>query len=406
MPSYPAGYHNAFIAWQVIAMWHQGRLPTADLIVYLNTLEGFYPEEAFLNFNKAILCIKSGQFNEAMRELKEGRKKDPYNSLSVVLQFWIAYFSGDMEWRQHYKIIKENGLLPAPVLRLVDAVEAISSKQPSPLYLSPRKDDFQLANRELLKNFPELKIEKSSDRKNVLMVAADSGYLHKFVFALLLSAKELPERSFGLHVHVYQPKEGDMAALQAFDQKYPELCLSYSWEEKSPALPSNEAPYYACMRFCRAAELLSGSDTIERLALVDADSLLRQDPFRDDRVSSADVVLCRHEWAPPWDRFAAGFSVFCRSSAGQSFLACIANILLENFAAGKQFWLIDQVALFDAFNTFDGVAKTISLEPVFGKNMEHGQESFFWTYTNDDKTRDNPMNREKARLLKAAGVVL
>lgn len=406
MPAYPAGYHNAFIAWQVVALWHQGAIPTSDLIVYLTTLEGFYPKEAFLNFDKAILYIKEKQFNEAMQELKTGRKKDSQNSLSVILQFWICYFSGDEQWRSLYKIIHQNGLLSAPLLRLIDTVEAIKESRSVPLYLGAVTENVSGVNEDLFKDYPDLKIDKLPQEPRVLMVACDSTYLHKFVLAFLLSARELPDRSFGLHVHVYEPQENDLEILQKFDRDYPELKLSYSWEEKSSILASGQPPYYACMRFCRAYQILQTSEKLQKIAVVDADSLLRQDPFAYEGIGGAEVVLSRHETAPAWDQFAAGFTVFSKTETGLKILGHITNILLKNFRAGKDFWLIDQIALFDAFMAFSklGGIKTLPLEPVFGKNMEHGDGSLFWTYTNDDKTRDNPMNREKDRLLQEAGI--
>lgn len=393
---------TAFLSWQVYAYWKQGKLPNSELIAYFASLEEVFPKEAFVHFNKAALYVRDKNFNEAVKELVKARRKESEHPATLVLLFWIYYFSRDDQWHSLFNTIEKGKMVPQIIIDLVNTVEAINDKKQTSLYLSADSGDLKQSNKALFEKFPEFVLVKQPTQENVLMVAAESNYFNQYVIAFLLSGLEIKSRNFGIHVHLYSPMGVDLELLQHYDEKYPELNLSYSYEKSSHVLNSEAPSYYASMRFCRAYQLLETSDAVKKIAVTDADVLIRKDLFERDDIKSSDIALISSpDITPIWEKFAGGFVSFSKNETSLNAFAYLANILLKNFAAKKEFWFIDQIAIFDMYQSFSKTSKItrIPLGNLFGQNMKHTPDATLWTYTNEDKHRDNPMNREKQRLL-------
>ncbi|PZP57485.1 MAG: hypothetical protein DI586_00170 [Micavibrio aeruginosavorus] len=403
---FPPEAQNAFLSWQICIYWRQKKIPNSELIEYFSSLVEAYPDSAYLNFDKAFLHVKNRDFNEAVKELKIARKKEPNHAPSMSLLFLIYYLAGDEQWKSLYLSATKSKLLPERILNLISIGEAIKDRKPSPLYLSGDLAKHPQLNEELLEKFPKLIMVKSPSQKNILMAAAETNYLREFIPTLILSALEIKDRDFGIHVHLYAPMGVDLELLQMYDEKFPELNLSYSYEKISYQVVSGMPTYYSTMRFCRAWQILKESSLSERLALVDADAILRKDPFKNDKIKNADILLTYNPAAPLWDKFAGGFVSFSKSDSALDALSYMSNIILKNIASRKEFWFIDQVALFDMNSNYSKkvTIDTISGDELFGKDLQHKEGSIFWTFTNDEKVMNNPMNSERVRLMSTYGL--
>ncbi len=399
---FPQETHNAFLVWQIAAFWKKEIIPNEEFRAYFDSMEEMYPNYAYLNFDKAILFIGEQRFNDAVEELKKARQKEPHHAPTLSLLFLIYYLAKDEQWKSLLLTVSKSKLLPERVINLIQIGEAIINKKPSPLYMSADKENLTKKNNEILEKFPKFILNEAPKSQKILMAVADSNYLKEYISTLILSGIEFKERDFGLHIHVYDPSDEDINFLRKYALKYPELSLSFSSESGNSLINSKTPTYYAAMRFSRAWQILKKDENIKIISIVDADALIRKTPFVLPEVQNCNAAFTfSSELAPFWDRFAGGFASFKGSEEGQDILSYITNIILKNIMTGKEFWFIDQVALFDTYKNSiknNGIGQ-ISSDILFGMNMQHTEDAVFWTYTNDHKTEDNPMNRERKRLL-------
>lgn len=404
---FPPYTQHAFLAMQIFALWQQGKVGNRDLIDYFTSLEEILPDDPTVHFDKAAIHVRDKNFNAAVTELQKARKKDPNHVLSIALLFLIYYFARDNQWRPLFKIMADHKLVQDTIINLVTVVEGIKDGKTTDFYLSADKERLATSNEELLASFPETIIGKAPTRDKILFIAAESLYLREYGVPLFLSTLEIADRDFGVHVHLYDPADIDLEILRGYDEKFPHLYLSYSFEKDIPATGAGKLDYYASMRFVRACEILERNGSIRTLAVIDADALIRKNPFAREDVKNSDITITgTYEAAPSWERFAGGFSCFSNTEKGRAAIGYVANIILKNFAAKKQFWFIDQVALFDMHNNFASKAAihAVTMDDFFGPGMQHTSDATAWTYTHEDKNRDNPMNRERVRLFSQYGI--
>jgi len=399
---------NDFLVWQIFAYWKQGKLPDTELIEYFTTLEEIYPQEAYINYDKALLLTGIREYTRAVQELVAARRKDPHHLPSTSLLFLIYYMAEDPQWRGLFGAVKAGGLLDEKTMRPIEIGEALREKKEIPGFLQASRHHPREENEKLLRQFPALAIVREPTAKNIIFVAADGrNYLRLFAATFLMSALEVKDRDFGVHIHIYDPMGVDLEWVETYAEKFPALDISYSYEKASLTLPTEDGHYYAPMRFPRAQQLLEKYEKIENLAITDVDALVRSSPFPLKGLAQSDITLTGGtEKGPYWDRLAAGFTCFCRTAASREAFAFLAQTILRNALAGKMFWFIDQIALYDMRSKYqkDVAFNIVSGDVIFGKNLEQKEGSYFWTYTNDEKIRDNPMNRERARLMKEYGI--
>lgn len=392
---------NTFLELQIYAYWTSGNIPNQEFLAYYTGMEEVLPKAAYINFNKAYLYIREKNFNAAVEELKKARAKEPNHKSSTGLLFLIYYFAKDELWRSLYLNIQKSKIFEEKITNIISIGDTIRNNSFSPVYKSADKDRLKSSNDELLAKFPEFVMVKPPEQENILIAAAETNYLRDYIVTLIMSALELPERNFGIHVHLYNPMGIDIDLLKLYDRKYPEARLSYSYEKGSLTYEIENTAYYASMRFARAYQILEQSN-VKKAALLDADSLIKQDPFSRDDIRNADVVLTKGpDMAPYWENFAGGFNCFSKTETGLKAAGYIANVILKNMAESNGFWFLDQVAIFDMFNHLSKTQKidSISYDDLFGKDSRHVEGTTFWTYTNEDKIRDNPMNRERQNLI-------
>jgi len=397
---------DALLAWQIYGYWLQGNIPNEAFIDYFQTLEEFLPQEAFLNFNKGFLYTKSKKFNEAVKELEIAYSKNSSFVPTVILLFWIYYLSGDPQWKKLFVYVENSKIIQDQQVRLIKVIESIETKKETSLYVSADSDPKKSIT-ELLYKFPSLIIEKEPTEENILFVAAETKYFRTFVTTFLLSGRELEIRNFGIHVHLYHPSPADVELLKKYDRAYPELKLSYSTEQSSTSFDTQNANYYSSMRFCRAYEILEKSEAVKKISVVDADSLIRANPYGDKNIINSTVLLTgTPEASPGWDRFAGGFVSFSKTKNSLQAFEYFVNIVLKNISKDNAFWFMDQIALLDMYQEFSasGDISTLPGDYIFGKNLQHEAGSLFWTYTNDSKIGDNAVNRERNRLFNAHGL--
>lgn len=392
---------DSFLTWQVYAYYKAGKTSAADFVGFFDAMEQMFPEHAFVNFDKAFIHVADGNFNAAVKELDKALEKDALHGPSLILQFLILYFARDNKWRPLFEKIKPLGLFNPAVINLVSIVELINSRKPCDIYEGADTKNLESSNKTLLEQFPDLVMGKDPQTENILLVAAESNYFRDYVVPLILSLHNLKDKDFGLHVHLYHPLATDVETLEKYADTYPDVNLSYSYEKLATNVAADSKPYYASMRFVRAYQLLKSSGNVKHIAITDADVLARDNVFKHHKIGESDVTISHYKTAPCWDQYPAGFSCFSNTPYGIEALGHIANILMKNFAARREFWFIDQVALFDMQSHLSGRGKMniIRLDDVFGEKMEQRPESLLWTYTNEDKFKDNPMNRLRKELM-------
>lgn len=394
--------HQAiFMEWQVYALWKGGLLPSTEVINFYAQLESLLPKEAHPLFNKAALYARDKNFSAAVEELNKARKKDNSHARTISLLFWIYYFSGDEQWKYLLTLLKKNNGLPEQIANLIARIESVDDRKETPLYAFADKENLFGANETLFQKFPDLSLIKAPTQKHIFWTAVDGNYLREYVTTFVLSLVDKPLPNVGIHVHVYHPLGTDIDLLRLLDETFPHANLSYSIEGMSYTLSLQNGAYYASMRYARAYQVLMAHPSVEKIAIVDADVIVRQNPFARKEIIESDVTLTGVDVAPKWERFAAGFSCFSQTELSKAAFAYMTNILLKNFATGKEFWFIDQVALSDMERNFLNHKNVYAmpLNDIFGVKMQHTAEALLWTYTNEHKLADNPMNQERQRLV-------
>jgi len=106
----------------------------------------------------------------------------------------------------------------------------------------------------------------------VIFFACDDLFMEHFGYNLIFSCYETM-RECGVHVHLYEPSTAIVRRLVAMTNQFPDLKLSYTYEEAIDvgSLPER-GMYYTAFRFVAAKKVSEESQSV--LVCLDADSLI------------------------------------------------------------------------------------------------------------------------------------
>ena len=390
--------NTAFYFWSQYAKWSAGIIKNQEFLKTFNFIQKKIGNHYFISYNRALVLIQMKQFEQAVTELNQARQLAPSFAGSETVLFWIYYFEQDSQYLNYYHKIKS--YLSYDHRLLIEKMENIHHLVDSEIFKLPDTTQLEQDATHLFGLLPELIVPKAPVKSNTLFIAADSSYCWKCIPQYLFSKIALSEEhdDFGIHVHVYNPLGKDLEMLQNYEEHYPELNLSYSYEKASVHLNTEDPSYYASIRFCRAFQLSQQhSSAIKKIIITDADAILRKNPFLFFN-SKKSVLLTYNLCAPRWETYSANFSSFSLDKQGCLALNYLSNALAKNFILRNEFWFIDQAALYLMYLNYGQETEQVSSSIVFGDELQHTEETPFWTYTNDAKNQDNLMNRASVAL--------
>jgi hypothetical protein len=208
----------------------------------------------------------------------------------------------------------------------------------------------------------------------VHFVACDWRYWEIF-HENLLSSLQFNESIFLTHVHIANPECSGPELRRILSKRYPTTPIALTTEYLNvPAewtsqwKGENIRSLYTCLRFLRAAEIL----TYYRKPLV----ITEFDAELTDRInniiaatSGMDVGLCFYNAAAnyfPWNCVWAGTAFVAPTKGGISYMQYVAQycakVFIEGAKADRPMWHIDQNALFMVYSYFRANHSNISIE--------------------------------------------
>ncbi|MCL6640583.1 MAG: hypothetical protein K6T92_04330, partial [Candidatus Rokubacteria bacterium] len=188
--------------------------------------------------------------------------------------------------------------------------------------------------RQHLSRLPALEragFERFPDRALVFFVACDRTYLEEHALALACSIREHAPGS-SLHVHLFHEGGELPAALATLARVLAPVPLSATRETVDFDRYGGRRLYCASARFCRLYQLLPAARG--RVALLDADSLLRADPA-PALANCREIALAEAPHEPMWHRYLGGFCAFLPSEASERFLGALAAFLATQLTAAR-----------------------------------------------------------------------
>lgn len=233
----------------------------------------------------------------------------------------------------------------------------------------------------------------------IVFTAADSGYLGRFLrpFAGSMVAHIPGPR---LHIHLYNPQNGDFDLIRSVQEKHPSLQLTWSHENfasedferqaRASSRQSWKSLYICCSRFLAAQTIQQQSGA--NLLITDIDVLFNgniRDRFGGDiecalRLRPDEKELCK--------RTLGGVVFASASPVGNKFLATACGYIERFLQAGFYWFALDQYALYRAVqamsedekrNSFSALTpRDVSFELakdgliLFPKGALKGEEAF------------------------------
>jgi tetratricopeptide (TPR) repeat protein len=242
--------------------------------------------------------------------------------------------------------------------------------------------------------------ERFPERALVFFVACDRTYLEEHALALACSIREHAPES-AVHVHLFQERGEPAAALGALGRALAPVPLSATRETVDFDRYGGRRLYCASARFCRLYQLLAAARG--RVALLDADSLLRGDPA-PALAHCRDIALVEAPHEPMWHRYLGGFCAFLPGAASERFLGTLAAFLATQLAGGRAREYLDQIGLYAAAHLLErSLASAIERLPI-GRFCDtlFRDGALVWSAT-QGKGEESPFTRYKRELLAGLG---
>lgn len=245
-----------------------------------------------------------------------------------------------------------------------------------------------------------------------IFVACDRHYFSEFGKTIINSIEV--NSSFGIHVHLYNPLDEQIAFCQSrlrvsVSYEYVPLEIFESAANKWLTVPEDpidrlnyeriltsmrksndvsiqeriQRTYYACARFIRLKELVSSSQS---LLAIDVDAIVRSNivPL------TSDYDFYIHHITGKKARFLAGGIYLTGSIKGYEFLTEYANSLQNNILSDRLYWGIDQDVLDNIVPKYN-----FGQLPMPYIDWEMGLESFIWTAKGKRKELEVFINEQK-----------
>jgi hypothetical protein len=229
-----------------------------------------------------------------------------------------------------------------------------------------------------------------------ILAACDPIYLRNYTKGLVVSSALAANN---LHLHVTNPEKNDLNYLNYLKLGYDLLAknstmtISHDMIDISSFNDDEKRTFYACNRFIVAPQVVKGD-----VLILDVDSLIMQPiekPKGDVglffRKDTKTINQNHKHWGKLGKKIMAG-AVYC-SYDKLEFLQYVKNFIETN----EYIWLLDQVALFRAyehFNTYNyNYFDELFLDWHFRK------DSYIWSGKNRSK-RENPVYLKKDHIFK------
>lgn len=227
--------------------------------------------------------------------------------------------------------------------------------------------------------------------KTTVVVACDEKYFFEHALALLYSIHDQNGGELCVHFHLYNPNPSMMGLLARLGKQYPELEISATSETieaagdaKGPNASTSKVIQFATRRFIAADALLEQINA--PVILIDADALWKQswNTRFGEAAGHADVIVCKPEVSPSWEKILAGFLYVKPTETGKNYLRQVAAFISHNLNKGKFVWFLDQIALSACYDRFlePTPQAALAVKPSHIMDFSHGDEALTWVVTN------------------------
>ena len=249
-----------------------------------------------------------------------------------------------------------------------------------------------------IENFSWLKKPQNNNKGfNRVFVAFDKQYYFKHVSSLIKSILFTNKNNLFLHVHLYNPDNELISAIETISKKYPDLDISSSYEIIKHC--KNIKTYYASRRF--VALYFVRKEINNNLIAIDADSLFYSLWSIKPKLKNKKIICINPMTIPFWEKIPASFLFFSKSDLSSEFLLKTAKLLEANLYNGSDFWFTDQIVLSIVLDSLIQNYKDdfgyLNIEQVC--DTEHKDYSIIWQLSTDKENGDN-YNKYKDKLEK------
>jgi hypothetical protein len=236
----------------------------------------------------------------------------------------------------------------------------------------------------------------------IYFIACDPRYFFEYGIPLACSIRESAPTA-AVHFHFFNPTAQVRRAMEALRADITPLPLSATWESVDFVRFGGILPYCVAARFARLYELLSSLPPGTRVAMLDADSLVRGDLARALE-GGPDIGLVHAPNEPFWHQYLGGFTTFRASPAAARFLGAVSRFLAANLAAGRARLYLDQIALYvgAARHEAEAAGGIDRLQPGKYCDTLFQESALVWSVT-QRKGDDSAFDRARKAILKRSG---
>ncbi len=240
------------------------------------------------------------------------------------------------------------------------------------------------------------------DGPPVVLCCADAKYFHRYSVAQILS---LHETSPGLdiHIHVVDPVEDTLSDCERLRAICSSRKVTFSFEHGDARRRMLQRVYYACVRYCVAAELRRRTN--RPIIVTDADLLVRKDlNVLLSACASSDVALVSFPFNMFANRFSAALVALQSTSAADRFAAHVEAMTVQNLFGPTPTWLLDQAALYCSALTLERRGQLNLHRWPSTTFTNHWQEDIpVWVETITHKSGNNAFTHARHALLNQYG---
>lgn len=223
----------------------------------------------------------------------------------------------------------------------------------------------------------------------VLFFAADNAFFWEYGLILLASVGTCSPAG-NCHVHVINPGDGVAAAVERVRRSWPELRLSYSYEDAdfTGCSETYMRTYYASVRFVRLAEIFSRAPA--SYLCVDADCIVRGDvAARMSDLDVADVGIRMRYDERPHATVAAGALMLRPTSGAGRFIERVSTLIRRSLEAREAAWFLDQIVLSHVVRELGGGDVRITQLGMDYIDWFFRDDSLIWTGKGRRKSSDS-----------------
>lgn len=242
-----------------------------------------------------------------------------------------------------------------------------------------------------IENFIWLKKPQNNNLSlNRVFIAFDKQYYFKHALSLIKSILFTNKNNLLLHLHLYNPDNELISAIETISKNYPDLDISTSYEIIKYS--NNIKTYYASRRF--VALYFLRKEIQNNLISIDADALFFAKWQITQKLNKKDIISIYPNDIPLWEKIPAAFLYFSKTDISLKLLLKIAKLLEANLSSGNNLWFLDQMILSIVFdeaqrNYKDNIGH-INIEKVCDTN--HTEDSIIWQLSTNKNNKEKYNN--------------